>query len=62
MLQYDLISRTDQIVQEVIKTKFHNSTVISIAHNLNSVLHSDRICVIHGGRIVVCMEILKVYK
>ncbi|KAJ2379264.1 ATP-binding cassette glutathione S-conjugate transporter ycf1 [Coemansia sp. RSA 2607] len=43
-------SATDQIMQQVVRTAFKNSTVLTIAHRLNTVMDSDRILVIDDGK------------
>ncbi|XP_044750491.1 ATP-binding cassette sub-family C member 4-like [Coccinella septempunctata] len=42
-------TRTDEVIQEIIKKKFHSATVITVAHRLNSVMNSDRILVMRDG-------------
>ena len=37
--------RTDEIIQEAIRKKFTECTVITIAHRLNTIMDSDRILV-----------------
>jgi len=44
--------RTDELIQTTIKARFKNCTVLTIAHRLKTVMDSDRIMVIHEGRIV----------
>jgi len=46
-------NRTDQIIQEVIRKRCKECTVVTIAHRLNTVMDSDRILVLDSGRIVV---------
>ncbi|KAG6596104.1 ABC transporter C family member 5 [Phytophthora cinnamomi] len=43
---------TERKLQEMIKRDFQNATVLTIAHRLGTVLDSDRIMVLSGGRVV----------
>ncbi|KAH9084791.1 hypothetical protein Ae201684P_002031 [Aphanomyces euteiches] len=44
---------TDVQLQRVITTEFADSTVLTIAHRLHTVvMHSDRIMVMDGGRVI----------
>lgn len=45
-------SKTDQLVQEVIKKKASNKTVITIAHRTDTVLDSDKILALEDGKVV----------
>ncbi|GAB6030687.1 hypothetical protein CHUAL_007541 [Chamberlinius hualienensis] len=45
-------NKTDQIINNLIKTKFTNSTMLVIAHRLQTVIDLDRIMVIEKGEIV----------
>ncbi|EQC40719.1 hypothetical protein SDRG_01791 [Saprolegnia diclina VS20] len=45
---------TDVLLQRVIRTEFANSTVLTIAHRLDTVLDCDRILVFDQGRIAQC--------
>jgi ATP-binding cassette subfamily C (CFTR/MRP) protein 4 len=43
---------TDSIIQRVIREKFHDRTILTIAHRLNTVAQSDRILVMEKGQVV----------
>ncbi|KAJ2808735.1 hypothetical protein H4R20_000680 [Coemansia guatemalensis] len=42
---------TDEIIQQTIRTEFKNCTVLTIAHRLNTIIDSDMVLVIDGGRL-----------
>ena len=44
--------KNDQLIQEVIKTKFKSSTVLTIAHRLSTLKNSDKILVMGEGRVI----------
>jgi ABC-type multidrug transport system fused ATPase/permease subunit len=44
-------SRTDKIIQSVIRSKFSDRTVITIAHRLNTIIDSDKILVMDAGKL-----------
>ena len=43
---------TDRLIQETIRDKFKECTVLTIAHRVNTVVDYDRIIVLHQGRLV----------
>ncbi|XP_038219795.1 probable multidrug resistance-associated protein lethal(2)03659 [Zerene cesonia] len=45
-------TETDRQIQNTIRTKFADSTVLTIAHRLNTVMDYDRVIVMDQGRIV----------
>ncbi|GFN81874.1 multidrug resistance-associated protein member 4 [Plakobranchus ocellatus] len=44
--------RTDELIQQTIRTKFKECTVLTIAHRLHTIIDSDRIMVLDAGNIV----------
>ncbi|KAK3741423.1 hypothetical protein QZH41_003972 [Actinostola sp. cb2023] len=44
--------KTDQLVQQVIREKFGNCTVLTIAHRLNTIMDYDRVLVLDRGHVV----------
>ncbi|XP_045130925.1 ATP-binding cassette sub-family C member 4-like isoform X2 [Portunus trituberculatus] len=43
--------RTDELIQELIRTKFHDCTVLTIAHRLQTIVDSDRVMVLQAGNL-----------
>jgi ATP-binding cassette subfamily C (CFTR/MRP) protein 2 len=41
--------RTESVIYKAMNESFKNSTVITVAHRLNTVINSDRILVLEGG-------------
>jgi len=44
--------KTDRLIQEVIRHKFKDATVLTIAHRLNTILNYDKVLVLHDGQVV----------
>ena len=44
-------NKTDEIVQTILATQFTNSTILTIAHRLRTVIKYDKIMYIEEGRI-----------
>ncbi|XP_032930257.1 multidrug resistance-associated protein 1 isoform X2 [Catharus ustulatus] len=45
---------TDVQIQSMLRTQFRDSTVLTIAHRVNTILDCDRILVLENGRIAEC--------
>ncbi|XP_027755076.1 multidrug resistance-associated protein 7 [Empidonax traillii] len=43
--------KTDQLLQQAIRQRFADKTVLTIAHRLNTILDSDRVLVMQAGRV-----------
>lgn len=43
---------TEEKIQNLITTQFQNSTMITIAHRLNTIINSDRVLVLNYGQIL----------
>ena len=43
---------TDFKIQEATRQNFSDCTVVTVAHRLDTVMHSDRVMVISGGNVI----------
>ena len=43
---------TDQLLEKTIRTNFKHSTILTVAHKIDTILHCDRVLVMDGGRLV----------
>ncbi|XP_015591556.1 multidrug resistance-associated protein 1 isoform X6 [Cephus cinctus] len=43
---------TDDLIQRTIRQEFHDCTILTIAHRLNTILDSDKVIVLDKGRII----------
>ena len=44
--------KTDRLIQEVIRSRFKDSTVVTIVHRLNTIMDYDKVLVMEQGRVV----------
>lgn len=42
---------TDNLIQKTIREHFHNSTILTIAHRLNTIADYDKVLVMDDGRV-----------
>jgi ATP-binding cassette subfamily C (CFTR/MRP) protein 1 len=49
---YSVDVHTDETMQQIVRSEFHDCTVIAIAHRIDTVLDFDRIAVFNNGSMV----------
>lgn len=45
-------SSTDRLIQQTIRSAFRSSTVLTIAHRLETIMDSDRVAVMSAGQLI----------
>jgi ABC-type multidrug transport system fused ATPase/permease subunit len=53
---------TDRKIQKVIRENFAKSTVLTIAHRIDTIMNSDRVIVLHAGQVAEVGEPYKLIK
>lgn len=47
-----MLNSTDQLIQQKIREKFVDCTVLTVAHRLSTIIDSDRVLVMGNGKIL----------
>ena len=47
-----MFRRTDLLIQQTIRQKFAECTVLTVAHRLHTIIDSDRVMVMDGGQLI----------
>jgi len=50
--QYSVDSKTDALIQELIRSEFRDYTIIMITHRLSTLHGFDKVAVLDGGNLV----------
>lgn len=50
-IQHSIDSKTDEIMQSLIRSEFASHTIIAIAHRLETIVDFDEVIVMEAGRI-----------
>lgn len=53
-------AETDRLIQATIRSEFKGATLLTIAHRILTLTDYDRICVLDGGQVGVCVCVLNV--
>lgn len=53
-LMHSVDTKTDEIMQRIIREKFSSHTILTVAHKLDTILDYDKVVVLDAGRIVEC--------
>lgn len=49
---YSVDSKTDQLMQRIIRERFSNHTIIAVAHKLDTILDFDKVILLEGGTLI----------
>ncbi|GKZ18134.1 hypothetical protein AbraCBS73388_000293 [Aspergillus brasiliensis] len=53
-LMHSVDTKTDEVMQRIIREKFSSHTILTVAHKLDTILDYDKVVVLDTGRIVEC--------